>query len=291
MFPDFFSISAIMDKKKNSSSDVPVCGKKTWKKKKIGFQQGNAFYKNRRQTISSVEPISQQQRPPSQRIKDSVRRLNIHDNTCEYIIVKKESLESLWNSGFSEHCKATKMKCNGQLILNKTQQNLISTKGSLMCNTCNWVGKSHRLYDEYLRSGRSKRGRHNSTLNDALGFGLLNLPIGATAFTELMLTLGIVPGSSRGLNALISRCGKDMVNLGQSVIEETRNLTKQYSNNWDVSTDTTYNNPIFSNKTPFQYGSQAASTTVEEVTGKRKIVHVATHSKLCTRATRARNKG
>ena len=257
-------------------------------KKNVGqFKKHNKYGGLKKEKPNS--PPQLLKRMPSKRI-ERIKSAKTFDNNSQYILGKKNHLEKLFNFSFKKHAEFKK-NCPGHLKLKHIHQNLISGTWSLACDKCQWVGEPTKLYDEYFRDGRVNKGKKNSTLNDTLGFALLSSPIGAHNFSELFLKLGLDPGSLSGLNKLLRRVGKQMVDLGEDVLKETRERTKQYTQRWIVSSDTRYNNPLFSNSTPFQYGSQAVTTTVEEVTGQHMIVHCGTFNKLCTTAERLRKKG
>ena len=168
---------------------------------------------------------------------------------------------------------------------------MVSGTWALKCNKCPFQSNPQELYDAYTREGRDNRGRKNSTLNDTLGTALLSSPIGAQNFSELFLKLGLDPGSLSGLNKLLRRVGKQVEALGGQVMAETQSEVKTFSNKWILTFDVKYNNPIFSAKTPWQAGTEAVATAVDETSGQKKIVHVGTYSKLCPTGQRLRREG
>lgn len=110
---------------------------------------------------------------------------------------------------------------------------------------------------------------------------LIKSATGPTGFHELCLFLGIDPGSKSHLQDLRSDCGNMMPFLGEEIIHETRQkLLQQYVSAWILSNDTTYNNRLISNSSPFARGTMAVSTTVEEMSGQRLVIDFVTASKL-----------
>ena len=256
------------------------------KKRKGGFTSGNQEFIKRSKTDKEVADCNRY----LERTRNQKKALAINDVDNEYFISKKKKMETLWNTGFKEHSEVSS-QCKGKFKLNKTHHSILSTAWSLYCEICEWHSSQPvKMFDEYYRNSvRSLCGSKNSTLNDALAFGLLTSPIGASVFHELFLTIGIDPGSRSGLSKLISQCGLTMLDIGESVLEETKEYLKQtFTTDIDVTMDTRYNNPIFSAHTPFQGGTQATTTVIEEVSGQRKIIDVITSSKLCTKGRRLR---
>ena len=260
---------------------------KNKKKKRCNHFEENNKFGNVKKERDIAPPLPK--RLPSKRIKEK-EISKTFDEESQYLLGKKSNLETLFNDSFKSHVKFNS-KCKGNLRLKLINQILISSTWALSCDRCKFVGKPYKLYQEYCREGRQKQGKQNSTLNDSLGFALLSLPIGAHNFYELFIKLGLDPGSMNGLNRLLRRVGDQMVDLGNLVLKETVEEVKMYTTRWIVTTDTRYNNPLFSPTTPYQYGNQAVTTAAEGVTGENKIVHVGTFSKLCTTGQRLRSLG
>ena len=259
------------------------------KKRSYNFDVGHTYYppfsKKMKDNEGLEVPVEHVPRKSakSTKPKRSARiAKRLYDNTNAdnslYFIANKGNIEILMNKAFHDH-KKQKPKClDGSLFLKRTNQILISTEWALICSKCDFESESVKMYEEYKRH---EGDGEKSTLNDALGFALLKNSIGPTGFHELCLTLGINPGLRTSLQDLVSECGNMMLVLGEEIIHETRQkLFEQYGSQWVVSNDTTYNNRLISNNSPFAGGTMAVSTTVEEMSGQRLIVDLVTASKL-----------
>lgn len=250
------------------------------KRRSKGFDVGHSYYIPYSKKIKNNDGIE----VPVLHVPRKSARLakKMYDNpntdSSEYFIASKNKIETLMNQGFNDH-KKEKPKClGGSLLLERTNHVIISTEWQLVCSKCDFKSAKCKMYDEYKRH---KGETEKSTLNDALGFALLKSAIGPTGFHELCLFLGIDPGSKSHLQDLISDCGNMMLVLGEEIIHETRQkLLQQYGSAWILSNDTTYNNRLISNSSPFAGGTMAVSTTVEEMSGQRLVVDLVTASKL-----------
>ena len=135
-----------------------------------------------------------------------------------------------------------------------------------------------------------KRGRKFSTLNQAAGNALLTSSIGPNPFIDLMLKLGIDPGSTTSLQKHINRAAdalREVSKSNQAAEREKNSAGVGVSKG--IAMDTCYNNRIYSPNTPFQAGTQAVTTVIDNDSGK--ILHVETSSKLCPVGERKRKKG
>lgn len=204
----------------------------------------------------------------------------------EYIIVNRQGIENLFNTSAREHLQREAL-CEGALRLQKTEQKGLSSSWTLYCDKCNYTSLPQKMYQE-LNTGRP--GKKPSTLNLALGTGLLNSPIGVTTFRELMLHIGIDPGSETGLQKIMNKSGEIVTRLAEENMADERQKLRQYES-VAVACDARYNNPISSGNSPFQGGSQAVFTVTEDMSPEKKVIHVTTASKLCTRGTRLRSRG
>ena len=268
---------------KRCREKVKGCSQKEKKNgQKKGFQIGNKQHLKRFKNKIDIQTAPKVARA-SKRLQ-AKREENEKKYSCEYFICKKQKMDFLWNQGFCDHSELNE-KCKGHLKLKKKNQLIISGTWCLYCDVCDWESSSVKMYDEHLDGDkRDTRGRKSSTLNDSLGFALLSSPIGASVFREICLNIGIDPGSESGLCGLITRCGDKMLLLGESVLTETRaQVVQQFSNDWDITLDTKYNNKLRSANTPFAGGTQAATTAIEEISGDRNIVDVVTASKIDNR--------
>ena len=209
----------------------------------------------------------------------------------EYFIAHKENVEVLFNTAFRQHLKQSP-NCNGDLSLKqekKTKRRTISSAWSMVCKSCLYESKTQKFYREISKPGQG-RGRKQSSLNKALGFALINSPIGVTGFRKLMITLGIEPGSTRGVQLCINRANEEACELKERTLAEQRERLKS-GKPVTVEGDSRYNNQIGSSSTPMQYGSQFVCTVIENMTKEGKILGISYGSKLCRDGTRKVRKG
>lgn len=273
-------------KGENSATEKPKhFGRNKKKSGSKGFPKGNEFYKVRMENYKQFDQgtdnaVPLTMRGSSERLKEKSEAKELEDQSCEYFICKKEHMNKLWNQGFRSHYEYDK-NCKGLLSLKREQHFIISSTYSLECHDCKFRGTGVKMYDEHLGEGRDPRGRKPSTLNDALGMALLGSSIGVAGITEILLKIGIDPGSQSGLQKLITRCGKKMLAIGEAVIRETReDLAANHSKDVDASLDTCYNNAICSASTPLVAGNQSVTTACEEKSGDRKVIACITASKI-----------
>ena len=183
----------------------------------------------------------------------------------EYLILNKSKLEIMCNQSFRQHIDQYS-KCQGTLCIKKVEQWSISSTLKFVCDTCSYDGKPYRMYTDV---GSNSRGRKASTLHRALGAALTKSPIGVSVLNEIFLTLGIDPGSKRGMQINLNK-SSDLVEClaAENMPQERRKLHKYSEVNIEV--DTRYNNPIKSPNTPFQGGTQAVFTVAENMTPEKK---------------------
>ena len=209
----------------------------------------------------------------------------------EYFITHLGSQEVMWNTSTKQHLQS-KPKCKGNLKLVKTDHNIISTEWSLHCDSCPFKGDSYKMFKEVPRVEGS-RGPLRSTLNLALGAALINSPIGAHVCREILLTLGINPGSESGIQNQITASGIQTVILGlDNLLYEQRKSMSQDDGTGDViSMDTQFRPKIYSSPAPhtFQAGNIAVTTAISNRTKKVVDVHIA--SKLCAKKQALQGKG
>lgn len=200
----------------------------------------------------------------------------------EYIIGHKGQIEKLYNQAFKEHTQ-----CCGDLRMTQYEQWGISTTWFLKCMECNFQSNPCKLYKEY---DTNKVGRKASTLNQALGLALLNSSIGVVNFRELMISLGIDPGSERGLQRIVNTVAETVVELGNENMSQEKAKLAQYPE-VSIACDARYNNRIASTNTPFQGGTQATFTVTEDMSPQKKVIHVHCANKLCPIGTRLLRQG
>ncbi|CAG2193999.1 unnamed protein product [Mytilus edulis] len=98
-----------------------------------------------------------------------------------------------------------------------------------------------------------------------------------------------------------NECGDMLVDMNREDMKQQRQIVKQALERSGFPTDTPipaecdtrYNNPLFGSRTrtPFQPGTQATTTIVENVTARKKIIAVHGANKLCKTASYLRSTG
>ena len=237
-------------------------------------QHGNEATQNSEASTSPPSPRPTRAQAYEQILKNT-------DDSETYIIARKNSLDCLWNQSVKEH---NKYSCDGDLKMNKTQQWGLSSSWQLLCPSCNYKGKPHKLYQEV---DMKTRGRKSSSLNNAIATALMCSSIGASQFTQIMLRIGVDPGSESTLQRNISKCAQVVRDVTDDNLRQERQQLQHKS--ISIQMDTAYNNNIYSDQTPFQAGTQAVTTVLDNETGK--ILHVETTSKLCPTGDRLRAQG
>ena len=208
------------------------------------------------------------------------KRLGKHSD-YEYFIVEKNKLETLANTSFRMHLQKSP-SCKGFLHLNKVKQWSISSIWQFVCDTCPYIGEPHKMYVEVETN---TKGRKASSLNRAMGIALTKSPIGVAVCTEMFLTLGIDPGSQRGMQDNLNKSSDLIHSLASENMRDEREKLKKYPE-LAVEVDTRYNNPLRSPNTPFQGGTQAIFTVAENMTPEKKIISATFASKVCRTGSR-----
>ena len=206
------------------------------------------------------------------------------DSSTEYFILPKLHLTKLINSTIKAH-KKHNVTCDGEFEFIHHQQKIISTSWSMKCRICDFKSVPQKMYDENNLTA-SKTGPKPSTLNEALGFALLKSSIGAVQFREILLSLGINPGSHHGIHDVITKCGKVVTQLAEQNMFYERQKCKS-KKDIGVSLDGWY--PTKFSCGPWQASSQVTFTALDSIT--KKVLFLYTASKLCPQATKMRNLG
>ena len=216
----------------------------------------------------------------SQRLVE--QQTGIPSNQNEYIVVNVLCLEDLFFEGYDKH-QTCSPGCRGKLQMFKFEHRLLSTSYNLKCPKCKFASTVIRLY-RIIESGSDEtRGRKSSTLNIAVSNAVINSPIGIVPFRELMLRIGIDPGSETGLQDIMSKHSNDtMIKLAEANMSHVRaELKRTFPEGISVSVDGRYNTAQNSN-TPFQAASQSVFSVTENNTEKHQVINVVLESKLCS---------
>ena len=104
---------------------------------------------------------------------------------------------------------------------------------------------------------------------------LMHSTIGVAQFSEIFLRLGIDSGSRSGLQNLINSSGECIQKLAEENMSEERAKIRRRGQPIDVSCDTRYNSAVGSGNTPFQAGTQAVFTVIEQETQEKKLFMLA----------------
>ena len=151
------------------------------------------------------------------------------------------------------------------------------------CSFSSTITKLYKVVEPTTPADEIKPGRPASSLNNAVSNAVTNSSIGVAQFREIMLRMGIDPGSTTGLQNLMSRhSNPTMTRLGETnMFEERSKLKKKFPEGISISVDGRYNTAQNS-KTPFQAASQMVFSVTENNTEDKKVIHVQLESKICS---------
>lgn len=218
----------------------------------------------------------------SKRLQEATDGIKNNSTKDTYIIASVERLDVLFYRGYSGH-QLSNPACTGQLQMMLSEQLLLSGTWCMVCQLCGFSCEKTKLYKEVKSNPAQKGGRLSSTLNLAAGNALLNSPIGVQPFREILMRLGIDPGSAVGLQNIISnKSNQAMIKLAEENMRQIREELKvKFSSDFGISVDSSYNNRQNSNSA-FQAGTQSRQTIVEDMTEEKKVILLTLESKLCS---------
>ncbi|CAC5407270.1 unnamed protein product [Mytilus coruscus] len=149
---------------------------------------------------------------------------------------------------------------------------------------CKYESLVYPLYEEIGKE--EKKGRKAGAPNRRLQIGLADTDISNTAWCQLMRTVSHPAPSRTDMQRQSNKCGEMLVNINREDMKQQRQIVKQALERSGFPTDT----PIPA-ETPFQPGTQATTTIVENVTARKKIIAVHDANKLCKTASYLRSTG
>ena len=212
---------------------------------------------------------------------------NLQNKNSRQSILNISRVCILWNKAFQEHNSLQaqskgKKKCPGDFDMQLTQQVIVSSTYKIVCNLCSYKSEPH---DMFLKKKSKAKGRPQSTLNWSVGMSLVQSRMGPSGFHDLLLIVGINPGSKRGLSKLFQQCCNTVHKLTKAKIKaQNRQLAIKFPEGINTATDGRYNNKYSS--TLFQAGTQCLYTTVELNTKDKKIVNVQIVNQICIDGSR-----
>lgn len=193
----------------------------------------------------------------------------------EYFLCHRDSMQDLINNALKGHI-AQSPSCTGDLKLEKYSQFGVSSVWQLCCNTCDFVSLRQKMYIEEERLGPGVRG---SSLNRSVGTAIAGTPIGPTVMSEILMKIGVDPGSLKSLSENHNKGCDKIVKEVEAHLEETRK--ERLSGPRSLKTDSQYPTRPGAIDTPKQSSNQAVTSTKDSETGL--VVHVVTANKLCRR--------
>lgn len=236
------------------------------------------------ETLKTLNPKKEKNLEPrkSKRLQEKTYGIPVNLNNNQYIIANVDCLDELFHCGYNGH-KISSPTCTGKLQMHCTAQLLLSGTWCMVCQLCGFKCENTKLYREVKTVPGQKGGRLSSTLNLAAGNALLNSPIGVQPFREILMRLGIDPGSARGLQKIIcNKSNQALIKLAEENMKQIRDFLKQkFPSDFGISVDSSYNNRPSSN-TAFQAGTQSRQTIVEDMTEEKKVIMLTLESKLCS---------
>ena len=201
------------------------------------------------------------------------------DVSNEYLIAHKESLDILDNKAHRGHFEINPT-CPGFLKLELHRQVGVSGSWKKICDTCDYKSKPVELF---VRQTRAGKGSRMSSLNLSVGLGLTNSGIAPSSMHEILLTMGIDPGSKTSLYSAHNRACDLVTEVGEKHLEAARQSVKG-EKNLTIINDTQYTTKPGALDSPYVASSQAASTTMVKLkNGKFIVVDLQTSNKYCKR--------
>ena len=228
------------------------------------------------QPSPSPAPFSIQQARRSARLKPGPKRDNFEQ---ENIITNVEKIEEMFQDAYFHHFQRSP-ECRGTLRLKRTLQLLISSRYELMCDTCSFY--TPYSYASYIEENSSTPGHPQPKINLQLSKALLSSSIGPQPWIDLMQQIGIDGGSRQGYHTLMrNKAGpalKDLANKNMAGVRQK--LKERFKGQVEVSVDGQYTSVSYNSKNPLQQASQMTFATCEDMTRKKKIIHVQVESKI-----------
>ena len=206
------------------------------------------------------------------------RKDHFYDNS--YFILHKESLEALINDEtFKDHTR----NCEHNVKLNVVDRIMISNTLSIKCSGCDYESPAYELFE---RMESDKRGMKRSTLNHGFGNGLVRSRIQAAQATEILLHMGVLAGSERGITKVCGQSSDRVANEADKVMEDqVEALVGEVG--VKASTDAVYNNPLGGDpNNPMQRGKVRVNTMVVHTERGPKITSMVYDNKNCHEGSR-----
>lgn len=249
------------------------------KKKSRGLQHGHPPH-----IIGKLHPEPEELETPRPLTRNRKAWETVDEKNEEYYIMNRGCLELLIKNTYRNHFKSSP-DCEGDFQLIRTDKRMISTSWALRCHLCDFSSDATKMYRE---SDSGLQGRNNSTLNDSVGMALSFSPIGARKFSEIMLALGIDPGSRSCINDHITTACEKLKTLAEKDMAEERAKLKNLPKA-DLSCDGRYN--LRSRNAPCQPATQTVFTMIEHNSGEGKVVDCVTRNKICSKGIALRTRG
>lgn len=204
------------------------------------------------------------------------------------VLMNCDKLATMWNEVFGLH-RIDSPECTGFLNWHDQQKWGLCWSVKLKCTLCTFTSKRYKLYDEVETF---KRGRKAARANVGLHIGLSRQGIGPAGISDILNAANVIAPSSSGLhkgsqriNPILIETNNEDISLRRKILRDM-NVKRGLPENACVSVeaDGTYNNRLQSGagRTPFQPATQATFLVCENVTEKKQIISVGTHSRQCT---------
>lgn len=266
--------------------------KKTYDARIVKRRNGTLVINNTDGTSSPMKILRPQ--PSSPELVDTYMSSDDQDpNNHTYKFFQPVEVAKLWNTAIKEH-----KNCSGTLHFDgkNAQKWGASWRERLVCFTCNYKSKYHSMYEEHETT---KRGRKGSKLNTRLQNALVTTPISNQSLINILLQCNIIPPSYSAMQKTANKICSEIVRINRISMKNIRETIKQENEDCGLSDpnlvraegDGRYNNPMFKGDTPFQAGTQVTYVMCENNSNLKRIISVFTGNKLCTTASKLRNKG
>ena len=222
---------------------------------------------------------------------------NDGDNIPDMLFVHKGQLMTLLNVAVQEHSEKSPNCHRLHLDLCDYVPWGACCRARMTCSTCNYKSDRMKLYETIEREGK---GAKAAKPNMRLQFGLQDTPIGNERARHLMASLGMRPGSRKGMQKNANKAGE----ITQSVCQEDLTRHIQDLKNVNKARGLDENSPLIV-EFDVRYGGARPTTgyrpgpgapegvglLVENVTTDKSIIGVYVENKLCYKGAWLRRQG
>jgi len=228
----------------------------------------------------------------------SARRSDVHPDLLTNKLYEPAKVVKMFNIEFKRHM-SLKQNCKGNLQIDGSASRKwgLCWQERLKCSNCSYVSAYYKLYEELNSKGR---GRKAARANVGFQIGLTTTSIGNAGARRILNHANIISPSKAGMQGQSNSVCESLKvanehnlrSVRRALVTENTMVGQKNPNMINVEGDCCYNNPLFNvDATPFQAGTIATATLVENNSRHKRIVGVHVASKLCLVASRLRASG